>query len=218
MLKHNIFLHKLHTFLGVIPNRILLSMTFSLEQILRRLMFVWLKKGSERGLEYNLVGEYLNSQLKHSINNIELLDIGPGDSLFIHWLVNKNLSVSAIDIEIHSVQRSFDIVQGDALELPFKNETFDFITLISVIEHIKKCKECLLEIKQSLVSGGKVLITTPIEPNFWHPEFFERTLIEVFSSFQFQYYQISNYCPLQKDQVLNLFGNTRILAFAVLEN
>jgi ubiquinone/menaquinone biosynthesis C-methylase UbiE len=53
------------------------------------------------------------------------------------------------------------LVQGDALNLPFKDESFDIVTAFEVIEHLYDPQKALGEIRRILKMDGIALISTP---------------------------------------------------------
>jgi SAM-dependent methyltransferase len=52
-------------------------------------------------------------------------------------------------------------VQGDALQLPFANETFDRVICSEVLEHIPNDLEAMGELARVLKAGGTMAITVP---------------------------------------------------------
>ena len=59
------------------------------------------------------------------------------------------------------------LVCGDAHHLPFKNEVFDVIAIIEVIEHLDKPDLALKETCRCLKSGGKLILSTPNALGIW---------------------------------------------------
>jgi ubiquinone/menaquinone biosynthesis C-methylase UbiE len=59
------------------------------------------------------------------------------------------------------------LVCGDAHHLPFKNEVFDVIAIIEVIEHLDKPDLALKETCRCLKSGGKLILSTPNAVGIW---------------------------------------------------
>lgn len=51
--------------------------------------------------------------------------------------------------------------QADAKDLPFKDNTFDFITCTEVLEHVPDFREAIIELRRVLKPGGQFLITVP---------------------------------------------------------
>ena len=57
-------------------------------------------------------------------------------------------------------------INADALKLPFKSNSFDLIFCSSIIEHLKKPKNMLLEIRRILKNSGLCYLSFP---PFWSP-------------------------------------------------
>lgn len=84
--------------------------------------------------------------------NKRLLDIGCGDRSFINSF--KKLQVIGIDKKL-----GYDVEKG----LKFKDESFDYVTLLAVIEHISEPRKLLSECRRVLKKNGLLIITTPIK-------------------------------------------------------
>lgn len=100
-------------------------------------------------------------------NAKKVLDVGAGSG----WLVSKLRSVG---IEAYGCDRSLLaiksnlIVRAEATKLPFKTNSFDLVTSISLIEHLtpSQVNKFLTEIKRVLKPKGFLLLVTP---NFGSP-------------------------------------------------
>jgi ubiquinone/menaquinone biosynthesis C-methylase UbiE len=104
---------------------------------------------------------------------VKLLEAGCGPG-FWNFLLNGNericLSVG-VDIsdcladaqqykQEHNLE-SIHFIKADILQFPFKDEGFDFITSLGVIEHFKNPQVPLLEMKRVLKTGGILFLDTP---------------------------------------------------------
>jgi ubiquinone/menaquinone biosynthesis C-methylase UbiE len=105
------------------------------------------------------VKELLDSLLPYST----VLDIGCGNGK--NMLYRRDLNMTGLEYsealcEI-CINRGLNVVQGDALSLPFKDNTFDAIIMIAVIHHIQPDEhyKVLNEIQRVLKPGGQALIT-----------------------------------------------------------
>ena len=59
------------------------------------------------------------------------------------------------------------VYNSSALNLPFRDETFDVVFMLDVLEHIKKQDKAILEMKRVLKKNGYLLITSPALQFMW---------------------------------------------------
>ncbi|MBA7490129.1 methyltransferase [subsurface metagenome] len=82
---------------------------------------------------------------------------------YYNKVIGTDLSITALQyaVKYHKNSRSA-FLAANACEQPFKNNTFDFVLLSEVIEHIlpEESQRTINEIFRILKPGGKVLITT----------------------------------------------------------
>jgi demethylmenaquinone methyltransferase/2-methoxy-6-polyprenyl-1,4-benzoquinol methylase len=89
--------------------------------------------------------------------NSMILDIGSEDGRKAHYIVNKG-KLTMSDIRRRKIS---PFVLCEATNLPFKDSSFDLVTILHVIEHIKDDKMVLRETYRILKNGGAVLVVTP---------------------------------------------------------
>ena len=75
--------------------------------------------------------------------------------------------------ELGAMPANVEFKEGVVPSLPFADESFDYVVSFQVIEHIKRDKEFVREVRRVLKSGGKFIVTTPNRPmsltrNPWH--------------------------------------------------
>lgn len=97
-----------------------------------------------------------------------VLDIGCGDGTFTSHLnkLSKVKRVTGVDISQTAISQAkkkypeieFEVVS--AIALPFSKETFDFVTMVELVEHIIDTEQMLKETNKVLKPGGCLLITT----------------------------------------------------------
>ncbi|MFO7963001.1 MAG: class I SAM-dependent methyltransferase [Desulfobacterales bacterium] len=96
-----------------------------------------------------------------------VLDAGCGASIFPIYLAHEAFRVSAVDLnppagldERHGVRVNYAV--GDMTRLPWKNDVFDAVFCISVIEHldVMNMPAALQEIRRVLKENGRLLLTT----------------------------------------------------------
>lgn len=102
----------------------------------------------------------MNSEVE---SGMRILDIGCGDTPFILYLNKIGCESFAIDFAEHEPyykDTGVAFITGEMEELPFEDEYFDRIFLISVIEHVTldTLKSGIQEIKRTLKKGGLAVI------------------------------------------------------------
>ena len=93
-----------------------------------------------------------------------VLDMGCSTGHFIDMVKHKTKKIYGYDLNTKEIDfcisRGLD-VSGKPLKESFKDKTFDYITLIYVLEHIADPKSFLLSIKPFLKRSGKLIILVP---------------------------------------------------------
>ncbi len=101
------------------------------------------------------------------------LEIGCGDGIWIQKLKKKSNFLVSLDLSKERVKIAkkknpyVKFVICDARNLPFKENIFDAIVALEIIEHLPNYgdhKKFLSEVKRVLTSSGKFLISTPNRP------------------------------------------------------
>lgn len=111
-----------------------------------------------RSKEWDFVLEYLPKL--GSWQNVKVLDVGCSRNLFCHEIVARGYVLYGFDIE----EMYFDY-PGIFIRWDIRNQNViksDFITCISVLEHIEEGKDKALgSMINSLKIGGRLLLTIP---------------------------------------------------------
>lgn len=98
--------------------------------------------------------------------NASILDIGCAKGFMLHDFKEllPNATVAGIDISKYAIENALASVRpylqvGNALSLPYKDNSFDLVISINTIHNLplKECKEALKEIQR--VGRGKAFIT-----------------------------------------------------------
>ena len=104
-----------------------------------------------------------------------ILDIGGYDG-FISFKLHENKSdikIVVVDIDRNgleiALERGLNSFNTSALNLPFKDDSFDFVLCLDLIEHIEKDIELIGEITRVLKYNGYVILTTPTEKGISFP-------------------------------------------------
>jgi SAM-dependent methyltransferase len=95
-----------------------------------------------------------------------LLDIGCGQGEICAIVSKLGWKPSGIDGHAANAERvrsmGFEGVAGDLnLPLPFPDRSFDFATMVEVVEHIVRAEDLIGEIARVLKPGGRLVMSTP---------------------------------------------------------
>jgi SAM-dependent methyltransferase len=100
----------------------------------------------------------------------KVLDLGCGGGALLSGLKNY-AKVFGIDSSFkackYSKEKIDNILQSDALRLPFKDGCFDTILVLDLIEHIDNEMNLLREIKRVCAKGGVCIMTVPAWRCLW---------------------------------------------------
>jgi|TARA_B100001079_G_C16359917_1_gene492414 methionine biosynthesis protein MetW len=97
--------------------------------------------------------------------NSKVLDIGCNNGMFRRFI--PNCKYYGVDIDKNLVnkliKKNIKAKQADLNknEIPFKNQKFDYILLLDILEHVIDSKKLLIESKKRLNESGKIIITLP---------------------------------------------------------
>ena len=104
---------------------------------------------------------------KYAPKGAKILDIGSGPANLTQLVNENNLpySMCSVDISKEAAEIAFKRgikthKVGSAYNLPYGTESFDFILMPDIIEHLEKPEEAIAEAKRVLVQGGKLYIAT----------------------------------------------------------
>jgi methionine biosynthesis protein MetW len=113
----------------------------------------------------NFVQEKFNYASKFIPENSKVLDIGCNDGEFRNFLKNPVYFGVDVDKSLISglLKKGIKAKQTDLNkeDLPYKNEKFDFVLMLDVLEHVANPKKLLLEAKNRLNKEGKIIISLP---------------------------------------------------------
>jgi len=99
-----------------------------------------------------------------------LLDIGCAYGLLVN-AASQHFESYGIDISQFAVKKSKKYCKGNisrasAVNLPFKNESFDVVTVVATLEHVPHLTRCLKDIVRTLKNGGILFLQLP-NPLVW---------------------------------------------------
>ena len=135
----------------------------------------YLSQFPEHYFTHQVGGEVARRIKKYLGNGKRLLDYGSGPGFLIKHLLEKGIDVTALEFSVKSleeIKKNYDGKSGfhgawlpDELEK--RNEKFDVVTLVEVIEHLDdRYLDLTMEnIRKLLNPGGYLVITTPNNEN-----------------------------------------------------
>ena len=106
-----------------------------------------------------------------------VLEVGFGTGLAFPNLHDVYKEIHGIDLtaDIHAVQSVFEptgiplfLEKGDVLKMPYQDNFFDTVLLVSILEHLKpaELKQAFTEVSRVLKPGGQMVYGTPVEKPF----------------------------------------------------
>lgn len=100
------------------------------------------------------------------------VDLGSDGSVVLENLVAKGIRGAKVGIDLAYPDDSFDpkteidLQKGDLMNTPFENESFDFVTSLSVIEHEVDFSKFAKEVSRILKPGGHLFVSF----DYWSPK------------------------------------------------
>jgi len=110
---------------------------------------------------------YLRGLLEKSVpepSGERFLAVGTGDGANIEALSAGYRDVQTVDIVSRDETVADQFIQADGTRLPYKDDTFDLITAISVIEHVlpaERRPNLVSEMARCTSSGGHIMFQIP---------------------------------------------------------
>jgi len=109
----------------------------------------------------------------HPEKPVSILDIGTADGLMLRNVKDTFPKTTCVGIEyardlmVCCESKTIHVIQGDAMTLPIKDNSFDVVIATAIIEHVSEPMQLIREAFRVLRKNGIFIVTTP------HP-FWER--------------------------------------------
>ncbi len=101
-------------------------------------------------------------------NNDNILEIGAGAGFALNHIDVATQNYFPLDISTHNLKRVREKtkgeiypISGDVFNLPFSSDSFDFILLSEVLEHLNDPVMALKEIQRVLKTSGSFIVSVP---------------------------------------------------------
>lgn len=125
-----------------------------------------------RGIKTNFLQKYWHEKKWKTLENFlkgskgKLLDIGCADGTTTYYIKNKfpHLKITAVDFYEKAIEYAkknkpgIEFKLADAHKLPFKNDSFDIVTTIEILEHLHYPQKALREIYRVLKPNGALIV------------------------------------------------------------
>lgn len=104
----------------------------------------------------------------------DVLDVGCGTGETLLYLKDQGLAenVNGVDRSLLAVRYANkrglkNVRQGEAERLTYKDNSFDLVLFLDVLEHIKDDARAVSEAKRVLRPGGRIIVTSPAQMFIW---------------------------------------------------
>lgn len=122
---------------------------------------------------FKAVEELLKNSGKLEEKTINAIEIGCGEgfsTVRLHKMFPKNATVSASEYvpdlvpKAQKLNPDISVIEESVYELTHKDNTFDVVFLLEVMEHLDYPEKALEEIRRVLKTGGILILGVPREP------------------------------------------------------
>ncbi len=142
--------------------------------------------------------------------NSSVLDLGSatgGNSILLRELGFTVTGIELSDFGYQSqIAKGLDVVQADACNIPFSDNTFDAIICLDLLEHIEKHSLAIAEVVRVVKAGGMILISVPEDMAMWSDHD-----IVVSHYRRYSLDEISNLCDVAGIKLENVWRSNIIL-------
>jgi ubiquinone/menaquinone biosynthesis C-methylase UbiE len=121
------------------------------------------------------------SALVPGLARSRILDLGAGKGSFLVYAASQGAEVTGLELSPSYIEIAQNrakeagvtiaLAQGRAEELPFPDQSFDFVNASEVIEHVQDPDRMLKELRRVLRSNGKAYMSVPNRFGFKDPHF-----------------------------------------------
>ncbi len=117
-------------------------------------------------VEFAVATKYIKEVIGDK-KNLKIIDIGAGTGRYSEYLANLGHSVTAVELvnkNVSEIKKKSDKIiakQGNALNLKFKDESFDIALLFGPVYHLFSYEDklkAIIEAKRVVKKGGYILI------------------------------------------------------------
>lgn len=133
--------------------------------------FEQLKKAEERHFWFQVRRKWIFDKISKFIKPpAKVLEIGCGTGNVSSFLAKKGYAVTGCECYSEALDMAwpgFRILQGDATNLPFEDNSFGVVCLFDVIEHFQDDNKPVREAVRVAQKGGIIAVTVPAREELW---------------------------------------------------
>lgn len=164
---------------------------------IRSLFLDWGREYRKKGMER---AAFLFSRVEKLLPSRKgiVLDLGCGEAYTSIYCLKYYPCVIGLDLSIKVLKKAkkkmksqrvkgLNLINGDALKLPFKDDTFDVVLTYDMYEHIQHQDELLKEIYRVIKHGGILVLTTgnrlfPLDRHtmLWFIDYFPKKIADIY--------------------------------------
>jgi SAM-dependent methyltransferase len=103
---------------------------------------------------------FLNIEFKKISSSKKVLTIGAGGE--VNLLLNQYSKKNSFDLVSFDIEKKMmPDIMGDICTFDFKEEKYDYVVIVEVLEHLHSPHLAISNIKSILNKGGKIILTVP---------------------------------------------------------
>jgi ubiquinone/menaquinone biosynthesis C-methylase UbiE len=109
--------------------------------------------------------DFISKSLDLSQSNITVMDVGAEAGRFSLLAANNKATVVSVDVNSYALKRlrlknkSIAVIQADARKLPLKDDVFDVVFMIEVLDYISELGQALSECRRTLKTNASSVLS-----------------------------------------------------------
>jgi ubiquinone/menaquinone biosynthesis C-methylase UbiE len=113
----------------------------------------------------NLETDFISKSVNLYRENITVMDVGAESGRFSLLATGSKANVVSVDVNAYALKRlklknrQVSIIQADARQLPLKDEVFDVVFMIEVLDYIPELDQTMKECKRTLKPNASCVLS-----------------------------------------------------------